>query len=75
MLAPNAKLRALVVPQVPEAPAQTTQPADCEASCAHHRPVRLSLAKLLNRVFEIDLGHCPNSRTQPTPVALVTGAA
>ena len=49
VLAPNAKLRALVVP-----------PADCEGNCAHHRPVRLSWAKLLKRVFEIDLEHCPN---------------
>ena len=26
----------------------------------HHRPVRLSGAKLLKRVFELDLEHCPN---------------
>ena len=26
----------------------------------HHRPVRLSWARLLKRVFEIDLEHCPN---------------
>jgi len=26
----------------------------------HHRPVRLSWAKLLKRVFEIDMAHCPN---------------
>ena len=60
VLAPNAKLRALVVPREPESPAQATQPAQCEANCAHHRPVRLSWAKLLKRVFEIDLEHCPN---------------
>ena len=30
------------------------------ADCAHHRRVRLSWAKLLKRVFEIDLEHCPN---------------
>ena len=46
VLAPNAKLRALVVPQVvpqePEAPEQEAKPADCEANCAHHRPVRLN---------------------------------
>jgi Putative transposase len=60
VLASNAKLRALVVPQVPEPPAQTTQPAECETNCAHHRPVRLSWAKLLKRVFEIDPEHCPN---------------
>jgi hypothetical protein len=60
VLAPNAKLRAQVVPQEPEAPAQKAKPAECDASCAHHRPVRLSWAKLLKRVFEIDLEHCPN---------------
>ena len=64
VLAPNAKLRAQVVPQeVPqeaEAPAQAAPPAECEPNCAHHRPVRLSWAKLLKRVFEIDMEHCPN---------------
>jgi len=60
VLAPNAKLRALVVPQEPEPPAQAAKPAECEASCAHHRPLRLSWAKLLKRVFEIDMDHCPN---------------
>jgi hypothetical protein len=60
VLAPNAKLRALVVPQPPEPPAQAAVPAQCEAACVHHRPVRLSWARLLKRVFEIDLEHCPN---------------
>ena len=43
-----------------EAPAQAVPPADCETNCAHHRPVRLSWAKLLKRVFDIDLEQCPN---------------
>ena len=60
VLAPNAKLRALVVPQEPELPAQVSVPAECEAACAHHLPVRLSWAQLLKRVFEIDMEHCPN---------------
>jgi hypothetical protein len=60
VLTPNARLRAQVVPQEPETPAQATPTADCEANCAHHRPVRLSWAKLLKRVFEIDMEHCPN---------------
>ena len=42
VLAPNAKLRAQVVLQEPEPPAQAAPPAECEATCAHHRPVRLS---------------------------------
>ena len=64
MLAPNAELRALVVPQEPEPPAQAAPPAappvECEAICAHPRPVRLSWAQLLKRVFELDLEHCPH---------------
>jgi len=58
VLAPNAKLRALVVPQDAGSPAQAAPAA--AAPCAHHRPVRLSWAKLLKRVFEIDMEHCPN---------------
>ena len=62
--APTAKLRALVAPQVvpqePEAHQPEAKPADCEANRAHHRPVRLSWAKLLKRVFDLDLEHCPN---------------
>jgi hypothetical protein len=50
VLAPNAKLRALVVPQVvpqePEAPEQEAKPTDCEANCAHHRLVLRALRTL-----------------------------
>ena len=60
VLAPNAKLRALVVPQQSEPPTPAAPPAECEANCAHHRPVRQSWARLLKRVFELDLEHCPN---------------
>jgi hypothetical protein len=48
------------VPQEIERPTRATAPVECEATCAHHRPVRLSWAKLLKRVFEIDMEHCPN---------------
>ena len=48
-----------MVPQEPEPPAQATKPAECEANCAHHCPVRMNWAKLLKRVFEIDMEHCP----------------
>ena len=50
----------MVVPQEPEAPAQEAKPAECGAGYAHHRPGLLSWAKLLKRVFEIDMEHCPN---------------
>ena len=56
----SAKLRAQVVPKEPEAPGPTAPPAECAANCAHHRPVRLSWARLLKRVFEIDMQYCPN---------------
>ncbi len=45
------RLAALVVPQEPEPPAQAAPSAVCEASCGHHRPVRLSWAKKLKRVL------------------------
>ena len=50
VLAPNAKLRALVVPHEPEASAKKPKPTECEAGCAHQRPVHLSRVKLLKRV-------------------------
>ena len=40
--------------------AEASQPAACEPDCAHRRPVRMSWARLLKPVFEIDLEHCPN---------------
>ena len=51
----------MVVPQEPEPPAaHAAPPAECEVNCVHHRPVRLSWAKLLKRVFDLDLEHRPN---------------
>jgi len=44
----------------PEPSAQAAPPAAYELTCAHHRPVRLSWTKLLKRVLEIDIEHCPN---------------
>ena len=63
-LAPNAKLRPLVVPQPPPAQAQTTAEAadtdGCEAGTVQARPHRISWARLLKRVFDIDTQRCPN---------------
>ena len=52
MLAPNAKLRAAIVPP----PAHRTHAAEH----AHHSPARMSWARLLKRVFDIDIEHCSN---------------
>ena len=64
VLAPNAKLRPLVVPQGPlEQDEQATEAAvaaDCEVETAQARPRRISWARLLKRVFDIDMQHCPN---------------
>ena len=65
VLAPNAKLRALVVPQGPpaqaQAPSEAAVAAECEIQTALARPGRISWARrLLKRVFDIDLQHCPN---------------
>ena len=53
VLAPNAKLRSEIVPDPPE---NTREHA---ADHAHGAPARMSWARLLKRVFEIDIEHCP----------------
>ena len=64
VLAPNAKLRALVVPQGPleqEEPAvQAAGDVECELEAVQARSHRISWAQLLKRVFDIDMRHCPN---------------
>ena len=60
VLAYNDKLCALVVPPEPEPEVQESTLSACEPNCAYHRPVRLSWAKLLKRVLNLDLEHCPN---------------
>jgi len=63
VLAPNAKLRPLVVPQGPQVQEQSSEAAaaaECEVESAQARPQRISWARLLERVFDIDMQHCPN---------------
>ena len=60
VLAPNAKLRARVVPQRPEVRTGESELAATEPGCAHGLSTRISWARLLKRVFDIDLEHCPN---------------
>jgi Putative transposase len=68
VLAPNAKLRALVVPQGPPAQGQAATEAaavaesavENESGLVQARPHRTSWARLLKRVFDIDMQHCPN---------------
>jgi hypothetical protein len=43
----------------PSPPQQATEPV-CDHANAHSEPARLSWARLLKRVFDIDVEHCPN---------------
>ena len=68
VLAPNAKLRALVVPQGPpdqDKPAtEAAAAAGCKAQTVQARPHRISWARLLKRVFDIDMNRVnPGART------------
>ena len=54
VLAPNAKLRSKVVPVPP--PQKTAGEGDCEH--AHSKPLRMTWARLLKRVFDIDIDQC-----------------
>ena len=79
MLAPSftneAKLRALVVPGGPEEGAGESDQTATESDCAHGRPARISWARLLKRVFEIDLEHCPNCGGELKIIAAIFEAA
>lgn len=55
------ELRPLVVPQGPPPQAQAaTEAAECEVETVQARPHRIGWARLLKRVFDIDMQHCPN---------------
>ena len=57
----------------PDEATQAAPPAACESNCAHHRPVRLSWARLLKRVFDLDLEHCPNCGGELKLIAAILG--
>src|SRR5215813_6271304 len=56
VLAPNAKLRSQIVP-APSSPATESPSEDAHGQGA---PARISWGRLLKRVFDIDVEHCPN---------------
>ncbi|MGH8656015.1 MAG: hypothetical protein ACREYE_29255 [Gammaproteobacteria bacterium] len=58
MLAPNAKLRPAIIPSA-STEANATAPDQAETPHPSHL-ARLSWARLLKRVFDIDIEHCPN---------------
>ena len=54
VLAPNAKLRSQVV----SAPEQATTAGAGDCKHAHSAPLRMSWARLLKRVYDIDIERC-----------------
>jgi hypothetical protein len=74
VLAPNAKLRAQVIPAGPEDGEGTSASASAEPACAYHRAARLSWARLLKRVFAIDLEQCPNCGGELKIIAAIIDA-
>jgi len=75
VLAPNAKLRALVVPNGPEQATGKSELTATEPGCTHSRPARISWAGLLKRVFQIDIEHCPNCGGQLKIIAAIIESA
>ena len=62
---------------VPHGPEQATGKSDLTATepgCAHGRPARISWARLLKRVFEIDLEQCPNCGGEIKIIAVIVDA-
>jgi hypothetical protein len=58
VLAPNASLRALVVPQEPEVQERAAEVAvagECDVQTVQSRPHHISWARLLKRVFGSDM--------------------
>ena len=75
VLAPNAMLRAMVVPHGPEQATGKSELTATEPGCAHGRPARISWTRLLKRVFEIDMEHCPNCGGQLKIIAAILEAS
>ena len=64
VLAPHAKLRAAIVPSAPE------EAIVHAADHAHDRPARMSWARLLKRVFDLDIERCSGLGSSGTAKAL-----
>ena len=58
MLAPNAKLRAEIIPGSKKNKSHASNVSDAVPPSS--ASVRISWARLLKRVFEIDIEHCPH---------------
>ena len=64
-----------MVPRAPEEATVASELAATESGCTHARPARINWARLLKRVFEIDLEHCPNCGGELKIVAAIVESA
>jgi len=71
----SAKLRALVVPAGHEEATGESEHIAAEPVCAHRNPVRISWARPLKRVFEVDMEHCPNCGGELKIIAAILESA
>jgi hypothetical protein len=84
VLAPNAKLRPQIIPSserqagnvpvpgFPSAPVNANNTANDHRNAPHHSaPARISWARLLKRVFAIDMEHCPQCGGSLTIIAAI----
>ena len=78
VLAPHAKLRSAIVPQpVPEQATIACEHA-CDSStkpCPPSGAAKISWARLLKRVFDQDLEHCPNCGSELKMIAAIEDPA
>ena len=63
------------MPHGPEQATGKSEQTSSEPGCAHGCQVRISWARLLKRVFEIDLEHCPNCGGQLKIIAAILEAS
>ena len=72
VLEPNAKLRTQVVPAGQDDEGATRAEAEADELHDPHRwASRISWARLLKRVFEIDMEHCPNCGGELKVIAVI----
>ncbi len=75
VLAPKAKLRVMVVPRGPGQATGESHLTATEPGGTYGRAARISWARLLRRVFEIDMAHCPNCGGQLRIIAAILESA
>ena len=71
VLAPNAQLRAMVVPAGPDKQDSASQCTVTEPQGVSALSARMSWARLIKRVFEIDLAHCISCDSELQMIAAI----